>query len=92
MRGGRDDLRRCFCKSLLTPPLSAPLDQHHVAQVQVSIIFTERLVSTLYVAVLIYMSFRTSILVLSDPSFHPPASSKKTEVVVVQIPLRVPSY
>jgi hypothetical protein len=27
MGGGRDDLQRYFCKSLLPPPLSAPLDQ-----------------------------------------------------------------
>jgi hypothetical protein len=56
MRGGRgdlqnpwevgDDLQRCFCKSLLPPPLSAPLDQHHLAQIEVFIVFTERLVST----------------------------------------------
>jgi hypothetical protein len=55
MRGGRDDLQRSFCKSLL-PPLSAPLDQHHVAQIEVSIVFTERLVSTWYVALLINIS------------------------------------
>jgi hypothetical protein len=50
MGGGRDDLQRCFCKLLLPPPLSAPLDQHHVAQIEVSIVFTERSVSTWYVA------------------------------------------
>jgi hypothetical protein len=50
MGDGRDDLQMCFCKSLLPPPLSAPLDQHHVAQIEVSIVFTERLVSTWYVA------------------------------------------
>jgi hypothetical protein len=32
------------CKSLLPPPLSSPLDQHRVAQIEVYI--TERLVST----------------------------------------------
>jgi hypothetical protein len=54
MGGGRDDLQRCFFKSLLPPPLSAPLDQPHVAQIEVSIVFTERLVSTGYVAVLFF--------------------------------------
>jgi hypothetical protein len=52
--GGRDDLQRCFCKSFLPPPLSAPLDQHHVAQIEVSIVFTERMVSTWYVAILLH--------------------------------------
>jgi hypothetical protein len=52
MGGERDDLQRCFCKSLLPPPLGAPLDQDHVAQIEVSIVFTERLVSTWYVAYL----------------------------------------
>jgi hypothetical protein len=49
--GGGDDLQRCFCKSLLPPPLSAQLDQHHVAQIEVSIVFMERLVCTWYVAI-----------------------------------------
>jgi hypothetical protein len=56
MGGGRDDLQRCFCKSLLPPPLSAPLDQHHVTQIEVSIVFTERLVSTWYVAIIYWQS------------------------------------
>jgi hypothetical protein len=46
MGGGRDDLQRCFCKSPLPSPLSALLDQHHVSQVEVFIVFTERLVFT----------------------------------------------
>jgi hypothetical protein len=50
MGDGRDDLQRCFCKSLIPPPLSAPLDQHHVTHIEVFIVFTERLVSTSYVA------------------------------------------
>jgi hypothetical protein len=45
MGGGRNDLQRWFCKSLLPPPLSSPLDQHHVAQIEVSIVFTERFIS-----------------------------------------------
>jgi hypothetical protein len=45
MRGGRDDLQRHFCKSPLPPPMSPPLDQHHVAPIEVSIVCTEGLVS-----------------------------------------------
>jgi hypothetical protein len=51
MGGGRRDLQRWFCKSLLPPPLSAPLDQHRVTQIEVSIVCMERLVSTWYVVV-----------------------------------------
>jgi hypothetical protein len=46
MGGERGDLQRCFCKLLLPPPLNAPLDQYHVARIEVSIVCTERLVST----------------------------------------------
>jgi hypothetical protein len=35
-----------FCKSLLLSPLSAPLDQHRVTQIEVSIVCIVRLVST----------------------------------------------
>jgi hypothetical protein len=36
--------------------LSAPLDQHHVAWIEVPIIFTERLVSTWYAAIKYYVA------------------------------------
>jgi hypothetical protein len=49
MRGGRDDLQTHFCKSPLPPPMSPPLDQYHVAQIEVSIVCMEMLVSTWYV-------------------------------------------
>jgi hypothetical protein len=57
MGGGRGDLQRCFCKSLLPPPLNAQLDQHHAAQIEVSIVFTEKLVSTWYVAFVVAYFF-----------------------------------
>jgi hypothetical protein len=43
-------LQRRFCKSPLPLLLSAPLNQHRVAQIEVSIVCKERLVSTRYVA------------------------------------------
>jgi hypothetical protein len=45
-------LQMCFCKSLLPPPLSAPLDQHHMTHIEVFIVFTKRLVSNWYANVL----------------------------------------
>jgi hypothetical protein len=50
MVGGRRDLQRWFCKSLLPPPLSVPLNPHRVTQIEVSIVCMKRLVSTWYVA------------------------------------------
>jgi hypothetical protein len=38
-----------FCKSPLTPLMSSPLDQDRVVWIEVSIVCTERLVSTRYV-------------------------------------------
>jgi hypothetical protein len=46
MRGGRDGLQMHFCESPLPPPMSPPLDQHCVAQIEVSIVCTDGLVST----------------------------------------------
>jgi hypothetical protein len=43
--GKTQDLPSKFWQTL-GDALSAPLDQHHVAQIEVSIVFTERLVST----------------------------------------------
>jgi hypothetical protein len=45
-RGGRDDLQMHFCKSLLPPPISPPLDQHRLAQIEVSIVCTKGSVFT----------------------------------------------
>jgi hypothetical protein len=42
----RDDLQIHFCKSLLPPPMSPPLDQHRVAHIEVSIVCTEGLICT----------------------------------------------
>jgi hypothetical protein len=38
-----------FCTSPLPPSISLPLDQHHVAPIEVSIVCTDGLVSTWYV-------------------------------------------
>jgi hypothetical protein len=38
-----------FCKSPLPPPMSSPLDQDRVTQIEVSIVCTKRLVFTRYV-------------------------------------------
>jgi hypothetical protein len=57
MGGGRGDLQNVllqnnpptsheFCTSPLPPSISLPLDQDHVAQIEVSILCMERLVST----------------------------------------------
>jgi hypothetical protein len=48
-RGGRDDLQMHFCKSPLPPPMNLPLDQHRLAQIEVSIVCTKWSVFTWYV-------------------------------------------
>jgi hypothetical protein len=48
-----------FCTWPLPPSISLPLDQHHVVQIEVSIVCTEGLVSTWYVPKF-YLSFYTS--------------------------------
>jgi hypothetical protein len=60
MRGGRSDLQNSWevgeviykgaFANYSSHLLNAPLDQHRVAQIEVSIVYTERLVSTWYVA------------------------------------------
>jgi hypothetical protein len=48
-----------FCTWPLPPSISLPLDQHHVVQIEVSIVCTEGLVSIWYVPKF-YLSFYTS--------------------------------
>jgi hypothetical protein len=43
-----------FCRSPLPPFISLSLDQHHVAQIEVPIVYTEGLFSTLYVPFIIF--------------------------------------
>jgi hypothetical protein len=59
MGGVSHDLQRWFCKSLLPPPLSVPLDQYRVTQIEVSIVCMEMLVFTRYVALLIRAIYTT---------------------------------
>jgi hypothetical protein len=42
-----------FCKSLFPPPMSSPLDQDRVTQIEVSIVCMKRSVSTRYVPYLL---------------------------------------
>jgi hypothetical protein len=62
IRGGRDDLQMHFCKSPLPPPMIPPLDQHRVAQIEVSIVCTEELVSTWYVPDFLKINIHTCVI------------------------------
>jgi hypothetical protein len=83
IRGGRDDLQRQFCKPPLPPPMSPPLSQHCVAPIEVSIVWTEGLVSTWYVPKENYNLRQPREPILGEPSTAPPVPPREW---VVQAP------
>jgi hypothetical protein len=90
MRGGRCDLLRWFCKSLLPPPLSAPLDQHRVTQIEVFIVCMERLVSTWYVAHIITLSYiHTLSYIYAQVTYMIPLSSSWKGPSYIQVQLAI---